>query len=103
MVLSVVGVSLGSMLFPQAISEPPAPEWEFEFCRTMAFQNGDFRDVYTSVVVNITGYDLEEMFNKIKDEHDLMNEPADQLTIRLYDSKDALKAGDCIGEKVFTD
>lgn len=99
--LCIVGISLGSVMFLRK-KLIPKPR-DIEFCRTMVFENGDTRDVYASVIVNISDYDLEEMFDKARDEHDLMNGKPDQLTIRLYDSRDDLMAGNCKGEKVFTD
>jgi len=100
-VLSVAGISLGSILSVRA--KPIPPSKEIEFCHSMIFQNGDTKDVYASVIVNTQDYDLEKMFDRVRDEHDLMNGKPDKLTIRLYDSRDDLKAGNCKGEKVFAD
>lgn len=61
------------------------------------------KDIYTSVVVNIKDFDIDEMFEKVKEEYDLMNGHAENLTIRLYDSRESLKNGDCLGEKVYSD
>lgn len=70
----------------------------------MNFQNGDdSKDVYTSVVANVTDFDIDEMFEKIKEEYDLMNGHTKNLTIRLYDSRESLKNGDCLGEKIYSD
>lgn len=106
--LSIIMLSLGSVMLTQAkqkIEATLAMEVrEFEFCRSMIFQHGDdSKDVYISVVVNIKDFDMDEMFEKVKEEHHLMNGHAENLTIRLYDSRKALKNGDCLGEKVYSD
>lgn len=106
--LSIIVLSLGGIMLTQAkqkIEATLAMEVrEFEFCRSMIFQHGDdSKDVYTSVVVNAKDFDIDEMFEKIKEEYDLMNGHAENLTIRLYDSREALKNGDCLGEKVYSD
>ncbi len=100
-ILIVAGISLGSILSAKA--KPIPPSREIEFYHTIIFQNKDTRDVYASVIVNTQDYDLEEMFDKARDEHDLMNGKPDRLTIRLYDSRDDLKDGNCKGEKIFAD
>lgn len=106
--LSIIVLSLGGIMLTQAKQRAEAAleteVREFEFCRSMIFQHGDdSKDVYTSVVVNVKGFDIDEMFEKVKEEHDLMNGHAENLTIRLYDSREALKNGDCLGEKVYSD
>jgi len=100
-ILSVAGISLIGILSARAKSIPPPRE--IEFCHSFIFQNGDTKDVYASVIVNTQDYDLDEMFDRVRDEHDLMNGKPDKLTIRLYDSRDDLKNGNCKGEKVFAD
>lgn len=104
-VFTVIGLSLGCMLFTWKGLKPPAAKKDFEFCRSMIFQSEDsMEDVYIWVVVNLKDYDLEEMFDRIRDEHESINGHAQRLTIRIFDSMDALNAGDCcIGEKAYTD
>lgn len=106
--LCIIVLSLGGVMLTQANQKAEAAletgAREFEFCRSMIFQNGDdSKNVYTSVVVNVTDFDIDEMFEKIKEEYDLMNGHAKKLTIRLYNSREALKNGDCLGEKIYSD
>ena len=106
--LCIIVLNLGGVMLTQANQKAEAAletgAREFEFCRSMIFQNGDdSKDVYTSVVVNVTDFDIDEMFEEVKKEYDLMNGHAKKLTIRLYDSREALKNGDCLGEKIYSD
>lgn len=104
-VLTVIGLSLGCMLFLREGLKPPAAVKDFELCRSMIFQNEDnIKDVYIWVVVNIKDYDSEELFERIRNEHESMNGHTQRLTIRIYGSMDALNAGGCcLEEKVYTD
>lgn len=97
--LGVIGFCLCRMV--PTHTKPTPEQRDFSFYRTMVFQNGHTREVYASVIVYIEDYDIEEMFDRIRYEHDLMNESPDKLTIWLYDSKEALKAGERKGEKVY--
>lgn len=106
--LCIIVLSLGGVMLTQANQKAEAAleieAREFEFCRSMIFLNGDdSKDVYTSVVVNVKDFDIDEMFEKIKEEYDLMNGHTKNLMIRLYDSREALKNGDCLGEKIYSD
>lgn len=76
---------------------------EFDFYNSIIFENGDTKEVYMNAIINVENYDLESMFEEVKEEYYLMNGNADKLTLRLYKNVDSLKAGDSLGEKVYTD
>lgn len=76
---------------------------EFDFYNSIVFQNGDTKEVYMNAIINVENYDLESIFEEVKEEYFLMNGSADKLTLRLYKNVDSLKAGDSLGEKVYMD
>ncbi len=74
---------------------------EFDFYNSMIFQNGDTKEVYMNAIINIKDYELESMFERVKEEYIKLNGKADSLTLRLYTSKEAIREGDCLGEKIY--
>lgn len=75
---------------------------EFDFYNSMIFQNGDTKEVYLSTVINTTDYELESMFERVKEEYIKLNGKADKMTLRLYENKEAIREDDCLGEKIYT-
>ena len=76
---------------------------EFEIFQSIKVGSDNFERTSLEVIINLENYDIDEMFEKVKEEYDLMNGHAENLTIRLYDSRESLKNGDCLGEKVYSD
>ncbi len=64
---------------------------EFDFYNSMIFQNGDTKEVYLSTVINTTDYELESMFERVREEYIKLNGEAESLILKLYGSKEAIK------------
>lgn len=60
---------------------------EFIIYQSYSFVGGGYDDTYLYVIVNVKNYDVEDMFLKIRDFHNMMNGESDKLTINLYDGK----------------
>lgn len=64
---------------------------EFDFYNSMIFQNGDTKEVYLSTVINTTDYELESMFERVREEYIKLNGEAESLILKLCGSKEAIK------------
>jgi PBP1b-binding outer membrane lipoprotein LpoB len=64
---------------------------EFDFYNSMIFQNGDTKEVYLSTVINTKDYELESMFERVREEYIKLNGEAESLILKLYGSKEAIK------------
>lgn len=74
---------------------------EFEIFQIYTIKGGDYRRTQINVIVFITEYDIDEMCEKAKNEHERINEKSDELLIRLYDSRKGLKKHKCVGEREY--
>jgi len=59
------------------------------------------KDIYTSVVVNIKDFDIDEMFDAVKSYQIRLNGESDELNIRLYRNKGDLFLSNPVAEKTF--
>ena len=76
---------------------------EFEIFQIYTVQGGDYRKTSINAIVNIGDYNISEMCDKVKEEHERLNETSDKLLIRLFNSKKAWKEHICAGEKEYKD
>lgn len=90
-----------SMLVLSILAKRREEKDEFEMSRAYTIQGDGYKHTKIDVIVNIEGYDIDEMCDTIKEEHDRMNGEADKLQIRLYDSRADLRAHICAGERVY--
>lgn len=74
---------------------------EFEIFQIYTVQGGDYRDTRINVIVNVADYNTSEMCDKVKEEHERINEKSDKLLIRLYNSRKDFKEHKCAGEKEY--
>ena len=101
----VLGMSLGTVSCngKQNFENTVEKTREFDFYNSLIFQNRETKEVYLNVIINIKNYDMESMFEKIKEEYVLLNGRADELTLSLYTNLESLKSGNCLAEKVYFD
>ncbi len=76
-------------------------EQGFEIFYSYSFTSGDYRDTIISAIVNERNYDTNTMFAEIKDFHNTLNGEPDELTIRLYNSRNDCKLGNCVNSQVY--
>lgn len=100
-VIGGLAISIACMLVLSISVKRREERDAFEISRTYTIQGDGYKHTKMDVIVNIEGYDINEMFDTIKEEHDRMNGEADKLLIRLYDSRGDLKAHICAGERVY--
>ena len=81
---------------------PPKREVrDFDIYQSFIHEGADYKSTYLYVIVNKKEYTEDEIYDSIIDFHAKMNEVSNELTIRLYESKEALSDGKCISEQVF--
>jgi len=73
----------------------------FEIFQSYSFASGEHRDTIIKVIINVDEYDTENMFDEIKIFHNKLNGKPDKLEICLYNSKNDIKSGNCIGTKTY--
>ena len=101
LVISLIfGLGIISVLYGQTQNSGKVKE--FEFYNSFIFQNGDKKDVYCNVILNIKEYDINSIFESVKEEYFLLNGNTQKLRLRLYESKESIELGDCLGEKVYS-
>lgn len=74
---------------------------EFEIFQIYTVQGGDYRKTSMNVIVNVEDYNISEMCDKVKAEHERLNEASDELLIRLFNGRKAFKEHKCAGEKEY--
>lgn len=78
----------------------PEPK-EFEFCQNYTVIGGGEVTTSLRIIVNVTDYNIEEMFEKIKDEYIEMEGEPNVLEIRLYKSRSDLLTPNYIKKKFY--
>lgn len=70
---------------------------EFEFCQNYTVDSGGYITTSLRIIVNASNYNMEEMFEKIRDKYIEMNGEPDELNIRLYKSRSDLLTPNYMG------
>lgn len=96
----VILVIIIAILFCLYTFTRPEPK-EFEFCQNYTVIGGGEVTTSLRIIVNVTDYNIEEMFEKIKDEYIEMEGEPDVLEIRLYKSRSDLLTPNYIKKKFY--
>lgn len=78
----------------------PKPE-EFEFCQNYTVIGGGEVTTSLRIIVNVTDYNIEEMFEEIKDVYIEREGEPDILEIKLYKSRSDLLPPNYIKKKFY--
>jgi len=78
----------------------PEPE-EFEFCQNRTVYSDGYITTSLRIIVNVKDYNMEEMFEKIREKYIEKNGEPDELKIRLYKSRSDLLTPNYVGEKIY--
>lgn len=100
----IIGMFIGFMRI-QIINSKSECEFvvhrEFDICQGYSFVSSGYNDTSIKVIVNERDYDIESMFENIRDFHNKLNGEPDELEISLYNSKEDLKNHNCVGSKTY--
>lgn len=94
----IVGVCVG-IICPRICDD--LQEREFEIFQSYNFISGEYRDAIIKVIINVDKHNTENVFDKIRVFYNKLNGEADKLEIYLYNSKDDIKLGNCVGSKTY--
>lgn len=97
-VMFIIGIYIGSM---HSKIGNITQEQRFDIFQSYSFTSGDYKDTTIMAIINDGDYDTDTMFEEIKDFHNTLNGESDELTIRLYNSRNDCKSGNCIGNKTY--
>jgi len=73
----------------------------FEIYRSFCFTSGGYCNTSLSVIIYEEDYDMDAVFEEVKVFHNSMNGEPDELEIRLYNSGDDYRSGNCTGKRTY--
>ena len=71
------------------------------FFQSYRFTSSDDNDTLIYVIVNERNYDNTDLFEEIREFHNKLNGEPNKLMIKLYNSRNDCKFGNCIGSKTY--
>lgn len=77
------------------------PQKDFEIFHSYKTGSDNFTHTSLTVIVNAKDYDIDEMFEKVVEEHNRINGIPDELEIRLYNGQQDYENYICAGSKTF--
>lgn len=77
------------------------PKEDFEIYQSYktSFNNGDM--CHINVIVHVKEYDIDEMFEQVRQHYNTINGEVDKLDIRLFNSKKDFEQFNLAGERTF--
>lgn len=91
-----IGVSIGTMQ-PKIGNN----RQKFEIFQSYRFTSSDDNDTLIYVIVNERNYDNTDLFEEIREFHNKLNGEPNKMMIKLYNSRNDCKFGNCIGSKTY--